>query len=381
MSLAVFLPCRRIALLAAVGAVLGLVMPAKAADDKKPATKKPKIEVVFCLDTTGSMTKLIEGAKRKIWSISNQIAGGKPAPDLKLGLVAYRDKGDAYITKVFDLTDDLDAIHGHLMKFKAEGGGDIPESVNQALDDAVNKIKWSTHKETLRIIFLVGDAPPHMDYKDDVKYPVTCKKACEKGIIINTVQCGDDAECRKHWQEICRKAEGSYVQIPADGGKVQIVATPYDKRLGEINTDMAKTTLTYGDRKQQRADGEKLKAAEALPGGAAADRAAFNSKTGQVASYDLLDSIKKGKVKLEDLKKDQLPKELQGKTLKEQKAYLEKLDKHRTELNKECLELDKKRSDFIAKKLAEAKGKGKNVFDNEVLEILRKQAKKYKVEY
>jgi Mg-chelatase subunit ChlD len=381
MSLAAVLPSRRIAILAAVGALLGLALPAKAADEKKPPSKKPKIEVVFCLDTTGSMTKLIDGAKRKIWSISNQIAGGKPVPDLKLGLVAFRDKGDEYITKVFDLTDDLDAIHGHLKKFEAKGGGDIPESVNQALDDAVNKIKWSTDKETLRIIFLVGDAPPHMDYKDDVKYPVTCRKACEKGIIINTIQCGDDAECRKHWQEICRKAEGSYVQIPADGGKVQIVATPYDKRLGEINTEMAKTTLVYGGAAQQRADKDKADGATKLAAPTAADRAAYNAKSGQVASYDLLDSIKKGKVKLEDLKKDQLPKELQGKTLKEQKAHLEKLDKRRAELNKECLDLDKKRSDFIATKLKEAKDGGKNVFDNQVLEILRKQAKKYKIDY
>ncbi len=108
-----------------------------------------------------------------------------------MGLVAYRDKGDEYITKVIDLTDDLDAIHGHLKKFVASGGGDEPEHVNQALHDAVHKIKWSTDKKTLRIIFLVGDAPPHMDYNDDVKYPETCKKAVEKGIIINTIQCGN----------------------------------------------------------------------------------------------------------------------------------------------------------------------------------------------
>ena len=106
--------------------------------DDKPVSKKPKVEVVFCLDTTGSMGNLIEGAKAKIWAICNQIANGKPTPDLKVGLVAYRDKGDAYVTKVFELTDDLDAIHGHLKGFKADGGGDIPEHVNQALFDAVH---------------------------------------------------------------------------------------------------------------------------------------------------------------------------------------------------------------------------------------------------
>ena len=207
--------------------------------------KKPKVEVVFCLDTTGSMGGLIDGAKAKIWAICNQIANGKPIPDLKVGLVAFRDKGDAYITKVIDLSDDLDAIHGHLKKFQAAGGGDLPESVNQALDDSVNKVKWSTDKKTLRIIFLVGDAPPHMDYTDDVKYPVTCKKAVEKGIIINTIQCGVDPNCTKYWKDIAVKSEGSFAAIPQRGGVVAI-ATPFDARLAKINKELTGTTLVYG---------------------------------------------------------------------------------------------------------------------------------------
>src|SRR5258707_1717812 len=112
-----------------------------------------------------------------------------------------------------------------------------------ALVDAVHKIKWSTDKKTLRIIFLVGDAPPHMDYTDDVKYPETCKKACEKGIIINTIQCGNDSECQRFWKDIAVKSEGSYVGIQQDGGVVAAVATPFDNRLGEINTELSRTTL------------------------------------------------------------------------------------------------------------------------------------------
>src|SRR5215208_7213321 len=103
-------------------ALAGLLLPAVSAEKAaKPKADKPKVEVVFCLDTTGSMGGLIDGAKAKIWAICNQIAGGKPTPDLKVGLVAYRDKGDEYVTKVFDLTDDLDAIPTHLKTFKADG--------------------------------------------------------------------------------------------------------------------------------------------------------------------------------------------------------------------------------------------------------------------
>jgi Mg-chelatase subunit ChlD len=364
---------------AAAAAIWCRPAPVRAAGNQPDKKKSPYVEVVFCLDTTSSMTGLIEGAKQKIWAISNQIASGKPTPKLKIGLVAFRDKGDAYITKVIDLSDDLDAIYGHLQGFKAEGGGDIPESVNQALNESVTKIKWSTDKNTLRIIFLVGDAPPHMDYADDVKYPETCKLARERGIIINTIQCGNVPGTRKYWEEICGKAGGNYVQIAANGG-VMAVATPYDKDLAKINGELARTTLTYGDRNRQLRGEAKKVVAERLAAPAAAERASFAGKSGSVATYDLLDSIKAGKVKLEKIKKEELPPELQKLTLKEQKAYLDKLSARRAELTKKILDLDKKRAAYIKEKLAKDK-KGKDGFDQQVLTILQQQAKKHHIEF
>ncbi len=377
----------RVVLPAALLALAGLALPALSADtpkkEDKPEPKvkaRPKVEVVFCLDTTGSMGGLIAGAKAKIWSICNQIAGGKPTPDLKVGLVAYRDKGDAYITRVFDLSDDLDAIHGHLKKFEAQGGGDTPEHVNQALDDAVNKIKWSTDKKTLRIIFLVGDAPPHMDYTDDVKYPVTCKKAVEKGIIINTIQCGADPECTRYWKDIAVKSEGSFAAIPQAGGVVA-VATPFDARLAKINTELATSTVVYGGARTRAAGEAKKDEARRLSAPAAADRAGFAGKSGKAAAYDLIDAIKEKRVDLKKLKESELPEELKKlKTTKEREEYLKKIEKKRAELNKEAVELDRKRTAYIQAELKK-KGKDKDSFDSNVLEMLRKQAKKHKIDY
>jgi Mg-chelatase subunit ChlD len=344
----------------------------------RPAKQRPRVEVVFCLDTTGSMGGLLEGAKQKIWAISNQIASGKPTPQLKVGLVAFRDRGDAYVTQVFDLTEDLDAIHGHLKEFKAEGGGDTPESVNEALHVAVNQVKWSTDARTMRLLFLVGDAPPHMDYPDDAKYPATCKEACLKGIIINTIQCGNDADTTRFWKEICQKAEGKFVQIPQDGGVVA-VATPFDNRLAEINAELARSTLTYGDAANQAAGAAVMRCAPCLPAAAAADRAAYGAKNGMTSSCDMLDNINAGKVKLEELKTEELPVELQKMNRQQQQAHLDKLAKHRAGLQKEVLELDRKRSAFMAGKLAQSKEKSS--FDQQVLAILRTQAKKYQVDY
>jgi len=362
-------------------ALVAFLVPSPAQD--RPAgekkAEKPKVEVVFCLDTTGSMGGLIDGAKAKIWAICNQIAGGKPTPTLKVGLVAFRDKGDAYVTKVTDLTDDLDAIYGELKKFTAGGGGDGPEAVNQALDDSVNKVKWSDDKKTLRIVFLVGDAPPHMDYMDDVKYSDTCKKACEKGIIINSIQCGNNAECTKHWKEICVKAEGSYAAIAQDGGVQVAVATPFDKRLAEINSELATNTLVFGKAEKRADDSRKLEEAKALPAPAAAERAGFAGKGPGGPSFDLVEALKRKEVELDKLPKDELPKELQGKTLDEQKEVLKQVETKREALAKEARELDTKRGAFIAEE--QKKQGNKDSFDNQVLEMLRKQAKKADIDY
>jgi Mg-chelatase subunit ChlD len=354
------------------------------AQNAAPKPVRPQVEVVFCLDTTGSMGGLIDAAKKKIWSISNQIASGTPTPQVKIGLVAFPDRGDEYITRVFDLTDDLDGIHQSLMKLQANGGGDTPESVNQALREAVTKIKWSDNKKTLKLIFLVGDAPPHMDYKDDVKYQDTCKLAVTQDIIINTVQCGRDAQCTKFWKEICMLAEGSYVQIDQQGGPIVTVATPYDKELAEINRDLNRSTLVYGAPKAQSAAKGKLATSEAeLTAPAAADRASFNARVNAGGNaYDLLTNINKGTVKLEDLKKEELPPELQKLTLPEQKTYLRNLENRRKELSQKAIDLDKKRSDFITQKqAADVRNAAKDSFDGQVLNILQRQAGRVELRY
>src|SRR4029078_8537148 len=104
---------------------------------------RPRAEVVCAPDPTGSMSGLIDGAKRKIWSIANFIAQGDPKPELRVGLIAYRDKGDAYVTRFYDLSDDLDKVLERLNSFEAAGGGDTPEHVSRALFEAVHKASWT----------------------------------------------------------------------------------------------------------------------------------------------------------------------------------------------------------------------------------------------
>ena len=110
---------------------------------------KPRVEVAFVLDSTGSMGGLIEGAKQKIWSIANSIIAQKPTPEVRIGLVTYRDRGDEYVTEKFDLTGDIDTVFKNLQSFTADGGGDDPESVNEALHVAVTGLNWGADKSVL----------------------------------------------------------------------------------------------------------------------------------------------------------------------------------------------------------------------------------------
>ena len=275
-------------------------------DSKSPVLKttKPQIEVCFVLDTTGSMSGLIEGAKQKIWSIANEMISAKPTPEIKFGLVGYRDRGDEYVTKVFNLTDDIDGIYAHLQSFKAAGGGDTPESVNEALDDAVRKMTWSTNRNVLKIIFLVGDAPPHMDYANGPKYPDLCKDAMKRDLIINTIQCGTMGETTPIWKEIAQLSEGSYAAIGQTGNMIAI-ATPVDKELAELNRKIGATLIAYGDESGRRLALSKQVASEAAAPAVVADRLSYNARSGKAVQGggELLDAVANGAVKLDSVQK------------------------------------------------------------------------------
>src|SRR5580765_6946975 len=284
----------------AMGMVLGgaVTLGASSEAPQEKPKAKPLIEVCFVLDTTGSMTGLIEGAKQKIWSIANEMVSAKPTPEIRIGLVAYRDRGDEYVTKDFDLTNDIDSIYAQLQLFHAAGGGDTPESVNEALDDAVSKMSWSTSKDVLKIIFLVGDAPPHMDYPDGPKYPQVCKEAMKRDLIINTVQCGTLGETTPIWKEIAELSEGSYAAI-AQTGNMTAIATPMDAELAELNRKMGTTLVAYGSEGAYRMVAAKQRAAEAAPASVAADRLAFNTTAGVAVQGEgeLLEGLSSGKMK------------------------------------------------------------------------------------
>ncbi len=127
------------------------------------ASQPARLDLVFLVDATGSMGDEIDKLKQSMKAMADQIALLPSRPDLCLALVAYRDRGDAFFVRGADFSNDLGAFQAALAQLQAGGGGDYPEAMNEALHTAVHRLSWRG-EGTARMVVLVADAPPHLDY-------------------------------------------------------------------------------------------------------------------------------------------------------------------------------------------------------------------------
>jgi len=349
---------------------------------------QPKVELVFVLDTTSSMSDLIEAAKEKIWSIATTMASAQPAPEISIGLVAFRDRDDAYITQVTDLSTDLDTVYGTLMDFQAAGGGVLPESVNKALYDAVNHISWSQTPENknsdiYKVIFLVGDAPPHQHYPNDVQYPETMRLAQRKGIIINTIQAGTNQATSHSWKKIATLGTGHYFQVKQSGSALA-VTSPFDQELADLSSELDDTRLYYGSQEELLEKKQKLDATHKINTTASlasrARRAEFNAsesgKKNLLGSNELVDDIVSGRVNLETIDTNMLPSAIASMKPVEQTLFIKKTAEKRAEIKQKIRQLGDSRSAYLDKLVEEEMGAFKNEsLDIKLFNTLKSQAK------
>lgn len=328
------------------------------------------IDVVFAVDTTGSMEQLIDGAKRTVWSIATHIRQTDPNANLRIGLVAYRDVGEDYVTRPFALSGDLDAVYAELSTYEASGGGDAPEDVAAGLRDAL-AMRWRAGAK--KLIFVVGDAPP-APREDARPYDELAREAGTSGIIVNAVRCGGDPTTAVAFQRIASLGGGELSTIAQDGG-VHQVATPYDARMGELSASIDRTAVIAGDDSTRAAYEGKMAAAAAAPEPAKADRASYYMKKAKGgadvrADGDLVGAYATGTLELEKVAPGALPQGLRGKSAPELKAELERRAAERAAAQKEMAELARKRDEYLAGR----KGAGGG-FDAAVKATVEKQIK------
>lgn len=179
-----------------------------------PAAASADLDVVFALDTTGSMSAEIREVRERIRQLAGSLAEARPGERIRYGIVAFRDRGDDYVTKALPLTTEVPEAARFLASLEAGGGGDGPESVVEALATALGEMPWDLSEGTDRQIFLIGDAPPHLDYDDDPDPEELVHRARRDRIVIHTIGCrslsGPGVE---FFRRMAYATEGSYQHI------------------------------------------------------------------------------------------------------------------------------------------------------------------------
>jgi hypothetical protein len=340
--------------------------------------QRPVVQVAVLLDTSNSMDGLIDQAKTQLWRIVNEMAtarrGGSP-PDLRVALYEYGKSSlvqeEGYIRMILPLTTDLDKVSEELFALKTNGG---QEYCGMVIRMAVEGLQWSKSKEDLKLIFIAGNEP---FTQGPVNYADACKEAVSKGIVVNTIHCGDDRQgVDGKWKDGALLADGTYTCINQNRAVVHIDA-PQDAEIARLGAELNTTYVSYG------AVGAESMARQAAQDANAASVAASVNVQRQVskaseqyrnAGWDLVDAVSQAAVSLETVKDEDLPAEMRGKTLEEKKAYVAAKGARRAEIQARIQQLDQERRQYVAEQMKKLPQSGENTLDQAIIASVRSQA-------
>eukprot|EP00913_Durusdinium_trenchii_P023430 g22008.t1 len=349
MSLAVALTA---AGLSAGTAATALARSPVVAEKPVKAAAAPRIQIAILLDTSNSMDGLIHQARQQLWRIVNEFATARrngKAPNLEVALMQYGNNSlpakEGYIQLVVPFTDDLDKVSEALFALRTNGGN---EYCGQVIDVATRSLAWSNSKQDLKCIYIAGNEP---FTQGPVNFRKACQAAVSKSINVNTIFCGPEKTgIATKWQEGAVLADGSFLSINQNR-VVAAIPAPQDKKLAELGKKINKTYIPYGEMKKRQALAANQSVQDAnaaqLGGYSAVTRAVTKgSRLYRNSSWDLVDALKDGKIKLEAIKVEFLPKAMQKMTLAERKAYVAKNAKERADICKQIKTLNEARNKY-----------------------------------
>jgi len=184
----------------------------------KLPVEAPKIDLVFQIDTTGSMRDEIRAVQATLQSVAKRIDSMDPRPTVRWGLVLYGDRGDTYVVRRYNFTPDVNELHDWVLNMAMTGGGDTPESALEALHASVNEMAWDSG-DAIRLVFLIADARPHLDYSRPYTYVDKMKEAVAKGIkIIPTAASGLDKTGEYIFRQWAQGTMGKFLYITYGAG-------------------------------------------------------------------------------------------------------------------------------------------------------------------
>jgi hypothetical protein len=351
-------------------------------------TKKPeqRIQVAILLDVSGSMSGLIEQAKAQLWSMVNTlgkaVCADKSQPKVELALYEYgrttNDKGKGYVKQLSPFTNDLDEVSKILFSLNTDGGD---EYCGQVIYTSMDELSWDASRDSYKVIFIAGNE----DFlQGNIHYTQACTKANAKGVIVNTIYCGDYQQgIREHWGLTGECGNGSYSNIDHNA-KDQDIPTPYDSVLLVLNSKLNTTYVGYGalgfafSARQQEVD--KLNFSMNTKVAAKRIEAKAKSNVYSNSSWDLVDAIKADSTYLAKLDKKDLPDSLKNKTTEQLQQYVKEKTVERTALQNEILTVNAARSKYIMDEKAKAAANSnQSTLESAVEKTIREQANRFKI--
>jgi hypothetical protein len=356
----------------------------------KPPQKKPvqpKIQAAILLDVSGSMDGLIEQAKAQLWNMVSTMGkakcSGDVSPQIEIALYEYgRTTNDAkkgYVKKINGFINDLDSLSQNLFSLKTDGGD---EFCGHVIYSSLNELQWDAAPENYKVIFIAGNE----DFlQGDIQYTKSCSEAKQKGVIVNTIYCGDKMQgIREHWNLAGECGNGSFTNINQNA-KEEDIPTPYDSMLYVMNDKLNGTYISYGYAGASYAAKQKTmdvaNASMSKSAGLKRIKAKGNAAVYKNAQWDLVDAKKDVSGAIAKIDKKQLPDSLQNKTTAELEKFVDEKSKERSAVQKEIISLNNQRDAFIAAEKAKNAGnKNQATLETEVEKIIKEQAKRFKMQ-
>ncbi len=336
-----------------------ILKPSKLIDPiKVPSTFKrtgPTIQIGILLDTSSSMSGLINQAKEQLWKIVNEVAkANKDKEDvvIQVGLFEYGKaslpKYEGFLQLLSPLTSDLDKVSEALFELHTNGG---EEYAGKVILESVNRFVWSDNKDDLKLLIIAGN---ESFGQGNVPYTKAIKKARTNNIIINTIFCGNASKgIRLGWKKGARLGGGRYFNINHNNQR-EYVATPYDDEIISLGNSLNYTYINYGSKKKRRAKtANTIKQdtnAKGLSKTSYVERNIVKAKKQYTeASTDMVTAYIANAPSIAKITKEELPAELKDKSTKEIKQIVEEKKTKRLSLQKKIKKLEQKRDKFISK--------------------------------
>ena len=330
------------------------------------------IQVALLLDTSGSMEGLLEQAKSQLWSILNELARTRKngeEPKLEIALYEYgsaqRGRDANEINQLTPFTSDMDLISQKLFELNTSGSN---EYCGLIIKTALEELQWK-NQNGLKIIYIAGNEP---FTQGRVSYATSCRQAREKGIIVNTIYCGDhQAGINESWKDGASIGGGDYMSIDHNE-KTVYIETPYDDQINQLNSRLNDTYIPYGKEGKMKKDNQAYQDSNAATYSKtnAADRAAFkSSKKYKAEEWDLVDAYSKDKSVLKN--KEELPQEFNHISIEEMEAKIAAITAERASIQQQIQDLDAKRRAYKEQQSKESANAG---LQDSMLKSLRKQA-------